>query len=146
MKARDDVETPTSSFVGGNLVPSTIKDIAKQVGVSIATVSRVMNGSENVSCETRIAVQSAISQLQYCPNSHAAELGRANRHGSRRRHIQAPKSADNRAKLRTAEQGDAQRRSRRAERLSYLEGENSRLRKLVNKISKELERFRGIDR
>ena len=121
----------------------TIKDIAKKVGVSTATVSRVMNGNENVACETRTAVQSAIWRLRYCPNSHAAALGRANGHGPRKRRIQAAESAQTAAKLRTAQQADAPKRSRKSERLYSLEDENSRLRELVNKISKELERWRA---
>jgi len=55
----------------------TIKDVAKLAAVSIATVSRVVNGNGNVSRETRTRVLTAISRLQYYPNAHAAELGRA---------------------------------------------------------------------
>jgi hypothetical protein len=144
MKALNDNKTPARSpFVGGNYVSCTIKDIAKQVGVSTATVSRVMNGKENVSCETRTAVQSAISRLRYCPNSHAAALGRANGHGPRKRRIQASKSAQTGAKLLTAQQADAQKGSRKSERLYSLEDENWRLRELVNNLRKELERWRA---
>lgn len=133
--------------VGGGLsVPCTIKDIAKQVGVSTATVSRVVNGCENVSSETRTAVQSAISRLRYYPNSHAVELRRANGRGPRKRHIQASKSAHTGTKLITGLANDAQEKSSQAERLVSLEDENSRLRKLVDKISKELERWQGFDR
>jgi DNA-binding LacI/PurR family transcriptional regulator len=56
----------------------TIEDIAKLAGVSTATVSRVVNGSANVSSATREAVMAAISTLQYRPNEHASKLGRAN--------------------------------------------------------------------
>ena len=58
--------------------PSTVKDVARLAGVSQATVSRVVNGTTNVSRETKAKVLTAVSQLQYCPNAHAAELGRAN--------------------------------------------------------------------
>lgn len=58
--------------------PSTVKDVARLAGVSHATVSRVVNGATNVSRTTKAKVLSAISRLQYCPNAHAAELGRAN--------------------------------------------------------------------
>jgi len=58
-------------------LPPTIRDIAKLAGVSTATVSRVMNGSANVSSVTRDAVEAAISALKYRPNRHASELGRA---------------------------------------------------------------------
>lgn len=44
-----------------------IHDVAKLAGVSIATVSRVINGAEKVSEETRRKVISAIKQLGYKP-------------------------------------------------------------------------------
>ena len=56
--------------------PSTVRDVARLAGVSVATVSRVLNISGNVSCETRTRVLSAISELRYSPNIHASELGR----------------------------------------------------------------------
>ena len=47
---------------------TTIKEVARQAGVSINTVSRVINGRPDVSRETRARVQSAIDQLGYRPN------------------------------------------------------------------------------
>ncbi len=64
-------EMMTNAFAGENVVSCKLKDIARLAGVSAATVSRVANGAENVSCETRTKVLSAISKLQYCPNAHA---------------------------------------------------------------------------
>jgi LacI family transcriptional regulator len=52
----------------------TIRDVARAAGVSIATVSRVFNGSSRVSEETRKAVRSAASKLDYWPNSAARSL------------------------------------------------------------------------
>ena len=60
---------------------TTIKDVAELAAVSTATVSRVMNGTGNVSGETRTRVLTAISSLQYYPNAHAAELGRTRGRG-----------------------------------------------------------------
>ena len=60
---------------------TTIKDVAELAGVSTATVSRVINGTGNVSGETRTRVLTAISGLQYYPNAHAAQLGRARGRG-----------------------------------------------------------------
>ena len=40
---------------------ATIKDVAKRAGVSISTVSNVINGSQYVSGELTKKVQSAIS-------------------------------------------------------------------------------------
>ncbi len=44
-----------------------IREVAKAAGVSIATVSRVLNGSENVSEETRKKVLAVIKKLNYKP-------------------------------------------------------------------------------
>ncbi|PLV59940.1 LacI family DNA-binding transcriptional regulator [Thermotoga sp. KOL6] len=46
---------------------ASIKDVAKLAGVSIATVSRVINGYNNVSEETRKRVIDAIRKLNYHP-------------------------------------------------------------------------------
>lgn len=52
----------------------TIRDVARQAGVSVATVSRVLNNSALVSPETREAVMSAVTQLGYRPNANAQAL------------------------------------------------------------------------
>lgn len=44
-----------------------IKDVAREAGVSIATVSRVINGSNKVKEETRIKVLRVIKKLGYKP-------------------------------------------------------------------------------
>ncbi len=46
----------------------TIKDVAKAAGVSVATVSRVLNNSNAVSEETAAAVNDVIKELGYSPN------------------------------------------------------------------------------
>lgn len=46
----------------------TIKDVAKAAGVSVATVSRVLNGSANVSEAATESVNNAIKELNYSPN------------------------------------------------------------------------------
>lgn len=53
---------------------STIDQVAKLAGVSRATVSRVMNGSAHVSPERVKAVQRAIKELSFTPNSTARRL------------------------------------------------------------------------
>nr|WP_297707937.1 LacI family DNA-binding transcriptional regulator [uncultured Butyrivibrio sp.] len=53
----------------------TIYDISKKAGVSIATVSRVLNGSTNVKPRTRKKVMDIIEQYGYKPNAFARGLG-----------------------------------------------------------------------
>ncbi|WP_458415315.1 LacI family DNA-binding transcriptional regulator [Schinkia sp. CFF1] len=53
---------------------STIKDVAKEAGVSVATVSRVINNNGYVNEDTRKKVMDAIDQLNYKPNAVARSL------------------------------------------------------------------------
>jgi LacI family transcriptional regulator len=53
---------------------STIYDVAKRAGVSLATVSRVVNNPEKVSDETKNRVKKAIKELGYHPNTLARGL------------------------------------------------------------------------
>ena len=53
---------------------ATIVDVAKAAGVSVATVSRVVNGNYPVKTETKEKVKAAISSLNYVPNVQAREL------------------------------------------------------------------------
>ena len=52
----------------------TIYDVAKEAGVSLATVSRVINGSNVVKGPTRERVQAAVDKLGYKPNAIAQGL------------------------------------------------------------------------
>ena len=47
----------------------TIYDVAQEAGVSLATVSRVINGLDIVREETRVKVETAIEKLGYKPNA-----------------------------------------------------------------------------
>lgn len=53
----------------------TIYDISEKAGVSIATVSRVLNGSSNVSEKTKKKVLDVIDKYEYTPNAFARGLG-----------------------------------------------------------------------
>jgi len=52
----------------------TIKDVASRSGVSSMTVSRVINGGERVSPDTRRRVEQAIAELGYVPSRLARGL------------------------------------------------------------------------
>ena len=52
-----------------------IYDVSEKAGVSIATVSRVLNGSNNVSEKTKKKVLDVINQYEYTPNAFARGLG-----------------------------------------------------------------------
>ena len=53
---------------------TSIRDIAQETGLSVATISRVMNGSDRVSEETREKVLKACERLNYIPNPAARAL------------------------------------------------------------------------
>ncbi|MHC0552867.1 LacI family DNA-binding transcriptional regulator [Salinicoccus sp. CNSTN-B1] len=52
----------------------TIKDLAKEVGVSVATISRALNGSGYASPDVRQRVFEAAKRLNYKPNEVARAL------------------------------------------------------------------------
>ncbi|MCI0756260.1 LacI family DNA-binding transcriptional regulator [Teichococcus vastitatis] len=72
MTTRRDTGSPNS-------VP-TIRDVARAAGVSIGTVSRVINATVNVSPTLRDRVEAAIGQLGFIPDTAASSLrGRSTR-------------------------------------------------------------------
>jgi LacI family transcriptional regulator len=54
--------------------PATIKDIAKELGVSASTVSRALKNHPDISKETRDAVKELAEKLHYKPNAVALSL------------------------------------------------------------------------
>ena len=52
----------------------SIRDVAKQAGVAISTVSKVLNHYPNVSEETKKKVNQAIKELNFIPNTIASAL------------------------------------------------------------------------
>lgn len=54
----------------------TISEVARIAGVSVTTVSRVINNSDSVKLDNRLRVQAIIEQTQYQPNLYAQYLGR----------------------------------------------------------------------
>ncbi len=59
---------------------TTIRDVARAAGVSIATVSRVFNGSTRVTDATCERVRTAASRLDYWPNEAARSLTTSRTH------------------------------------------------------------------
>lgn len=52
----------------------TIKDVAREAGVSIATVSRVLNGKDGISPSTKIRVEKAIHKYNFSPDPIARTM------------------------------------------------------------------------
>jgi LacI family transcriptional regulator len=56
---------------------ATMADVARKAGVSVSTVSHVINGTRHVSEDTMLQVQDAIAELGFVPNAVARSLARA---------------------------------------------------------------------
>ena len=56
---------------------ATIKDVSKETGLSIGTVSRVFNNRGYISKETREKVEAAVKKLNYQPNAIARSLSKS---------------------------------------------------------------------
>ncbi len=52
----------------------TIYDVAREARVSMATVSRVVNGNQNVKAETKNKVNEVIKRLNYRPEMLLLEV------------------------------------------------------------------------
>ena len=52
----------------------TMRDVAERAGVSLVTVSRVINGHGAVQASTRARVRAAVEELQYVPDQLASSL------------------------------------------------------------------------
>ncbi len=57
-------------------MPTTIREVAQHAGVSIATVSRVLNNVGPVDERTRERVRESVRQLRYVPNAVGRSLSR----------------------------------------------------------------------
>lgn len=58
----------------------TIREVAKTAGVSVATVSRVLNGSGPVGSKTRARIEKVSRELRYVPNRAARSLNTSRTH------------------------------------------------------------------
>src|SRR3954454_980618 len=59
------------------MAEATIRDVARRAQVSVASVSRALNGFENVSDHTRARVADAVRELGYVPHAGARSLSLA---------------------------------------------------------------------
>ena len=57
---------------------SNLRDVATRSGVSVATVSRVLNTPDKVTTETRTRVEQAITDLKFVPSAAARAMNRGN--------------------------------------------------------------------
>ena len=55
---------------------ATIRDVAREAGVSIATVSATLNGTKKVSDKLQVRVRDAVDKVGYAPNALAQSLKR----------------------------------------------------------------------
>ena len=126
---------------------TTIRDVAKSAAVSTATVSRVVNGTGNVSGETRTRVLIAISSLQYYPNAHAAELGRARGSGLPQSRGPVRLQLSKSAKRSPDRRADSRAVHRQTGKFRVLEVDWTRLRRAIAKMSQDdLDKLRNIVR
>src|SRR3954468_14532046 len=58
----------------------TIREVAREAGVSVATVSRVLNGSGQASEDTSARIRAVAARLRYAPNEAARSLIRSRTH------------------------------------------------------------------
>ncbi|HYN41141.1 MAG TPA: LacI family DNA-binding transcriptional regulator [Thermoanaerobaculia bacterium] len=70
---------PGSLKAGRRVAPATaagvtIREVAQAAGVSVATVSRVVNGTTVVKDETRLRVEAEVTRLRYSPHAAARSL------------------------------------------------------------------------
>ncbi|MGL6098355.1 MAG: LacI family DNA-binding transcriptional regulator, partial [Fusobacteriaceae bacterium] len=54
----------------------TMRDIAKKLGISVATVSRALNNHDNVNEETKKKILELVKELHYTPNAIARNLSK----------------------------------------------------------------------
>ncbi|MCK9526592.1 MAG: LacI family DNA-binding transcriptional regulator, partial [Limnochordia bacterium] len=52
----------------------TLKDVARESGYSVTTVSRALNGHSDVNIETRLEIEQVARELNYYPNRMAQQL------------------------------------------------------------------------
>lgn len=74
MPRRCSARTPNRNQALSSESPATIRDVARAVNLSVATVSRALNGVGNVLPETRKRVLEAAAELRFTPSNAARSL------------------------------------------------------------------------
>ena len=62
----------------------TIKDIARESGYSVSTVSRVLNNRNDVSPDARKKIEEVVAKFNFVPNNNAKHLKQNNRRTGQR--------------------------------------------------------------
>ena len=70
----------TNLILANMIKPPTIKDIARQLNISISTVSRALRNASDVNMETKKAVMTLADELHYQPNQLALSLRKQQTH------------------------------------------------------------------
>src|SRR5579864_7566078 len=58
----------------GSAAMVTIKDVAREVGLSVTTVSRALGNHDDVAAETKARIRAVADRLDYHPNAAARSL------------------------------------------------------------------------
>jgi DNA-binding transcriptional MocR family regulator len=127
----------TSHFFQEGKMAATVRDVATYSGVSIATVSRVLNNPMIVSQKTKDKVQAAIESLQFMPNPNAAALRRNYRPKEKR----SPRTSSALAAARNAPAphlSNARPVQRASDRLGALRQENRMLKRLLRRFNRDV--------
>ncbi len=73
-RLRNSRETFRSSFPWKEAINAVLKDLAKECGVSVATVSKALNNQPDIAPATRERIRAAARRMGYLPNAAARAL------------------------------------------------------------------------
>ena len=126
-----------SNPVPRNMSP-TVRDVAHRAGVSVATVSRVLNRPAVVAAHTKKKVLAAISLLGFSPNLAAASLRRG--HGIGRDGRANAFEGSNETRM----QGSLHKRTRMYRECQMLRAENRELKRVIRRFGRDLKKWKNI--
>lgn len=124
----------TTEHTGQENKRATMKDVARRAGVTIGTVSHVINGTAPISEETTARVREAIRALNYVPNLAARHMRRKEK---RQIGLLIPKLDNNfYARIASVLMEDADQEDYTVLMLSYEYSSDKEKRGLVNMVQK----------